>query len=206
MYVEVSDTGVGMSAETQAKMFDPFFTTKFTGRGLGMAAVLGIVRAHRGAIKVYSELGKGTTIKVLFPAGAGTAAPIPFAVPEWVRPGQTVLVVDDDDGVRRVTVKVLESAGVHALAASTGEEAVNIYREHASEVGLVLMDLTMPGLDGRDTFVLLKAINPAVRVILTSGYHEDEALEQFAEDSIVGFLQKPFRRSDLLALLHNSFE
>ncbi len=206
VYVEVSDTGVGMSAETQAKMFDPFFTTKFTGRGLGMAAVLGIVRAHRGAIKVYSELGKGTTIKVLFPGGAGIAAPIAFAVPEPVRPGQTVLVVDDDDGVRRVTAKVLESAGVHALAASTGDEAVNIYREHASEVGLVLMDLTMPGLDGRDTFVLLKAINPAVRVILTSGYHEDEALEQFAEDSVVGFLQKPFRRNDLLALLHNSFK
>jgi nitrogen-specific signal transduction histidine kinase/CheY-like chemotaxis protein len=203
-YLEVSDSGAGMSAETQARIFEPFFTTKFTGRGLGLAAVLGIVRGHRGALKVYSELGKGSSFKLLLPAGAdepehprtertGKMAP---------NAGGTILVVDDEVKVREVTSRLLEGLGFRTLEAADGAEAIRIYREHARQISCVLMDLTMPRLDGAETFRELRKLQPDVRVLLMSGYNEQDAVARFVGKGLAAFIQKPFVLEELEKQLH----
>ena len=154
VFLEVSDTGAGMNAETKARIFDPFFTTKFTGRGLGLAAVLGIVRGHKGAMKVYSEVGRGTTFKLLFPAAAGAgemARTAAAAVPAWQGTG-TVLVVDDEDTMRRTLARMMPLVGLDPVLAVDGLEAVEIFRAAPDRFALVLLDLTMPHLDGEQTF------------------------------------------------------
>lgn len=207
VYVEVSDTGCGMSEETRARVFDPFFTTKSTGRGLGMAAVLGIVRGHKGAIKCYSEVGKGTTFKVLFPAvnlPAASLAPRPTIVE---RKGTgTVLVVDDEESVRGFTSRALERQGYKVLIARDGLEAVALFRQRCDEIRLVLLDMTMPHLDGEETFRELRRIREDVRVILTSGYNEQEATNRFVGKGLCGFIQKPYRPSDLLVAVRKALE
>ncbi len=195
VFLEVCDNGSGMSPETQAKIFDPFFTTKFTGRGLGLAAVLGIVRGHRGALKVYSELGRGTTFKLLFPGAAGsaeaTAMANPFA-PVW-RGSGCVLVVDDEETVRSTVALVLKRLGFEVALASDGREAVEIFAANSARYVLILMDLTMPRMDGRQAFVELRRIRGDVRVVLMSGFNEQEALSQFSGKGLAGFLPKPFQ-------------
>ncbi|MCA9412777.1 MAG: PAS domain S-box protein [Candidatus Omnitrophica bacterium] len=200
VYCEVADTGCGMDSETKNKVFDPFFSTKFTGRGLGMAAVLGILRGHNGAIKIYSEPGHGTTVKALFPvseAAEPTDQRMMGQMDGWTGSGK-VLVVDDEDTVRILGKRILEKAGFEVLLASDGCEALEIYRRDGDNISLVLLDMTMPQMDGEEAFREIRKIRNDARVILSSGYNEQDATSNFAGKGLSGFIQKPYRPIDLV--------
>ena len=211
-YIEVADTGCGMAAETIEKVFDPFFTTKVTGRGLGMAAVLGIVRGHKGALKIYSEVGKGTTFKVLFPANEPSDNG--FAVrrkdetggKDW-RGSGIVLIADDEETVCAVAKLMLERMGFSVLTAPDGREALKVFREHTDKIVCVLLDLTMPRMDGEEAFREMRRLHPGVTVILCSGYNEHDATQCFVGKGLAGFIQKPFKmaalREKLKEVLHD---
>jgi PAS domain S-box-containing protein len=194
--LEVHDAGCGMSEETLKKIFDPFFTTKFAGRGLGLSAVLGIVRAHSGALKVYSQPGRGTTFKLLFPISKEAAAAEPAGEVRDLAGSGTVLIVDDEEVVRRTASHALERYGYRTILAGDGREAIQIYQREP-EISLVLLDLTMPVMSGEEALRGLQTINPGVRVLLTSGYNEVEAVQRFAGKGLAGFIQKPYTAAAL---------
>ena len=203
VYLEISDNGCGIEAAAKSRIFEPFFTTKFTGRGLGLAAVIGIVRGHRGAVRVYSEPGRGTSIKVLLP-GERTEHSQREAAVEILHPGRRdtlVLVVDDDETVRIVTGAILERAGYRVVMASDGRDAVDIFTRRQHEIALVLLDMTMPVMGGEEAFRELRQINPQVQVILSSGYNEQDATNRFVGKGLAGFVQKPFDAKTLLSKL-----
>lgn len=192
--LEISDNGSGMSAEVLEKIFDPFFTTKFTGRGLGLAAVLGIVRGHRGALKVFSEPSWGTTFKILFPCVEGAAEELADTTPgvaNWQGQGR-VLIVDDEETVRVTTARMLEALGFTTKLADNGRTGVEEFTANPEDYTLVMLDLTMPHMDGDEAFRLIRELRPDARVLLMSGFNEQEAIARFTGAGLAGFLQKPF--------------
>jgi len=199
VFLEVSDTGCGMSEDVMAKLYEPFFTTKFTGRGLGMSAVLGIMRGHHGAINVDSELGKGTTFKLLFPA-SDQSAEIDLdnqLSSNNVETSGVVLIIDDEEAIRDIAGMMLENMGYKTLTAIDGCDGVDVYRQHQNEIVMVLLDMTMPNLDGLGCFNELKFINRDVKVVLSSGYNEADAVSHFSGKGLSGFIQKPYKPDDL---------
>jgi PAS domain S-box-containing protein len=205
VYLEVTDTGCGIPREQKSRIFDPFFTTKFTGRGLGLPAVLGIVRGHRGAIAVTSTPGKGTTFRVYFPASRRPAAAAEATVGESWRGEGTVLLVDDEPMVRTVGKKMLERLGFDVLLADDGLQALALAEAHP-ELVLILLDLTMPRLDGAGTYRELARVAPATPVVVTSGYSEQDLEGRFEGERFAGFLQKPFRIAAVTARVRAALE
>ncbi len=197
--LEVRDTGCGIDPEILGRIFDPFFTTKFAGRGLGLSAILGIVRAHHGAITVNSQVGVGTVFCVFVPAASASLAPGPSQKRPCELPrGFRVLVIDDEEDVREVVREVLEARGIEVLLAADGTAGLEIFQQHRDRIDAVLLDMNMPGLSGEVVFRRLRAIKPDVRVILSTGYSEQEAELHFGGVPLAGFVHKPYTASMLV--------
>jgi CheY-like chemotaxis protein len=203
VFLEVSDNGEGMTEETRARIFEPFYTTKFTGRGLGLSAVMGIVRGHRGALKLATAPGAGSTFRVLFPSSdraLGTGDQRSHPAREWQGQGG-VLVIDDEALVRGLIQKMLERMGFTVFAAADGPAGIAMLRANVNNIRLALLDMTMPHMNGAMTFQELRRIQPGLPVILMSGYNEQTAASQFTEQGIAAFIQKPFRIPALRGLI-----
>ena len=204
VFLEVSDTGCGMDSGTLQRIFDPFFSTKFTGRGLGLAAVMGIVESHQGHIRIRTAPGEGTSFKVVLPAvtGEADAAPRRRSGTGWRGQG-TVLVVEDEEGVREVVGRMLERLGFDVITAVDGQDALRVLDAHDGGLTAVLLDLSMPRVGGAETVRLLRQRSPELPVVLMSGYTEQDVASKILDGlgGSVGFLQKPFLSEDLSSVL-----
>jgi two-component system cell cycle sensor histidine kinase/response regulator CckA len=195
----VTDTGTGMDEKTRERIFDPFFTTKEMGRGtgLGLATVYGIIKGHKGMINVDSEPGQGTTFSIYLPASEKEVAQEKTVTGTIARGAETILLVDDEQMVLKVTRELLESLGYRVYAAGSGQEAVAVYMDKRNDIDLVILDMIMPGISGGETFDRLREINPDAKVLLSSGYSISGQAQQILERGCNGFLQKPFHLENL---------
>jgi CheY-like chemotaxis protein len=205
--VSVTDTGVGMDEKTRQRIFDPFFTTKEMGRGtgLGLASAYGIINGHHGVINAYSEKGHGTTFNIYLPASDQSVALKAALTQDIVKGHETILIVDDEDIIADVTQGMLEGLGYQVLMARSGPEAVEIYRENRDRIDLVIMDMIMPGMNGGEAFDLIKAMNPDVKAILSSGYSLNGMAKDIIARGVRAFIQKPFRMEDLSRIIREVF-
>jgi two-component system, cell cycle sensor histidine kinase and response regulator CckA len=189
-----------MSEHVKSRLFEPFFTTKEDGRGtgLGLAMVYGTVKSHGGVVKVYSEVGRGSVFKVLLPLKTGCSPISASSLEKRTSTGTgTVLVVDDEDIIRRLLGEMLEELGFTVISARDGTEGLEIYSERWRDIDVVIVDMIMPGLSGREAFLEMKKINPSVRVILSTGFTKEGAVQETLEEGIVWFIQKPYRLEEL---------
>ncbi len=201
LYVQltVEDDGPGMDEQTLNQIFDPFFTTKFTGRGLGLAAVSGIVRSHKGGLRVTSRPRQGAKFELIFPASdEAIQERVVMNKPSHPDSPKVVLVIDDEESVREAVSDILDMEGITVLQAANGQKGIDIYQSRQAEIDLILLDLSMPGLSGEDTLKKLRQINPQVRVLLSSGYSESDVTFRLDQSGLVGFLQKPYHMNTLL--------
>ncbi|MFH0878332.1 MAG: cache domain-containing protein, partial [Lentisphaerota bacterium] len=207
VFAEIKDTGCGMSDETKARIFDPFFTTKFTGRGLGLAAALGIVRTHKGTLQVESACNLGTSIRVFLPAAPHLKRPetavenIHHAPDAAGSNRRMILVVDDEPSVSSMARRILESKGFQVMTAQDGIEALELFTMNHGQIDCVLLDLTMPRMDGQEALAKMLRLQPDARIIISSGYSADQVREQFGSRGPVGYILKPYRAADLLAAI-----
>ena len=199
VYVEVRDTGCGMDETTRNQLFEPFFSRKFIGRGLGLPAVYGIARVHHGALVVQSEEGEGSTFRVLFRPTQQKVETAPEPVlpkDPWHGKG-TLLIVEDEESVRSIMGNSLKTLGFRVLLAANGKEGVEMFKSRHKEIDLVLLDMVMPQMNGEEVYKEIHKIKPDAKILVMSGYSEDDVLEIFAGRTIEGFLQKPFRYTEL---------
>jgi CheY-like chemotaxis protein len=199
--VLVTDTGVGIRKEHMKRIFEPFFTTKEKGKGtgLGLSMVYGVVKNHGGFIRVYSEPAIGTTFKVYLPASSKPEMKesLLFETPRGGN--EMILVVDDEEPIRALTKDIFESYGYQVLLAEDGGEAAVIYEERKDEISLVILDMVMPKMGGRETFLKLKEINPTVKALLSTGYSQNGKAQEILNSGVLGFIQKPYHVNELLS-------
>lgn len=210
-YIEVSDEGCGMDRGTRERIFDPFYTTKFTGRGLGMSVVQGIVRGHKGGILIDSDPDAGSTFRVLLPESQVETQKVDRSredssiQEDWKGTGH-VLLVDDEEAVRHIGGRMLERIGFKPLLAKDGLDAVEIIRECKDEIRTVLLDLTMPKQGGLVTFDQIHTLKPDLPIVICSGYSEEDSIASFEGKGLAGFMQKPYSLAQLKQQLHDLLE
>jgi len=204
--ISVSDTGVGMDEKTKNRVFDPFFTTKEKGKGtgLGLSVVYGVMQTHHGFVDVESEVGKGTTFSLFLPVpyrtGSGTET-LQFSASEAAGGTETILIVEDELVLREVLQTLLESKGYHIYSASDGQEAIEVFRKHRTEIAIVLTDIGLPKISGFEEFRKLREINPHVKVLLASGFLEPDMKSELFKAGAKGFIQKPYSPDEILRLI-----
>jgi PAS domain S-box-containing protein len=203
VYMEVTDSGCGMDDETRRRIFEPFYTTKFTGRGLGMSAVLGIITMHKGALQLSSQSGHGTTFKVYLPAQIGTAneeeAQKTASAP-WKGSG-TILLAEDEEQVSMILKAMLEALGFKVIGAADGKEALDLYKKYSADITLVIADMGMPVMDGYELFRELKMLNSELPIIVSSGFGDAEVTSRIPREQIAGLVNKPYHYDQLREML-----